>query len=67
MPKYLTVNEVADRFRCSTATVYSWARDRGHPLVGIRVGAKWLFPADLVEQLEHAKLTAATSRGRGQL
>jgi len=65
MPKYLTVNEVADRFRCSTGTVYNWARDRHHPLVAIRVGNKWLFPADQVEQLERAKLAAAAP-GRGR-
>jgi excisionase family DNA binding protein len=63
---YLTANEVAARFRCSLGTVYNWARDRSHPLVAIRVGGRWLFPADLVEQLEQAKLAAAAPRGCGR-
>jgi excisionase family DNA binding protein len=65
-PRYLTAAEVAARFRCSLGTAYNWARDRSHPLVAIRVGGRWLFPADQVEQLEQAKLAAAAVKGRGQ-
>jgi len=62
----MTANEVAARFRCSTSTIYAWARDHGHPLVAIRVGGKWLFPTDLVEQLERSKLAAANPSGQGR-
>jgi hypothetical protein len=67
MPAYFTANEVAERFRCSIATVYGWTRDRGHPLVAIRVGGRLLYPADLVLELERSKLAAATPRGGGRL
>jgi excisionase family DNA binding protein len=60
MPRYLLAEEVAERFRCSLGTVYGWARDSTHPLVGIRLGGRWLFPAEQVEQLEQAKLEAAS-------
>lgn len=67
MPAYFTANEVAERFRCSIATVYGWTRDRSHPLVAIRVGGRLLYPVGLVEQLERSRLAAATPRAGGQL
>jgi hypothetical protein len=65
--EYLTVREVADRYRVDPDTVQRWIRDgvavRGLPypvrLAGVMVGNRWRVPADAL-----AAFLAACNPGR---
>jgi excisionase family DNA binding protein len=53
---YLTIEEVAARYRTTVATIRYW-RHRGHGPRGVRLGTRVLFPADEVRRFD-AELAA---------
>jgi excisionase family DNA binding protein len=62
---YLTVEEVAARYRVSRWAVYGWIKEGRLPAV--RIGTRYLFDADEVEQHLRTRAvkqsTAATAAG----
>lgn len=52
-PAYLTLAEVAERYRTTERTVRHW-RLRGHGPRGVRVGKRVLYPRQEVEQFDRA-------------
>ena len=51
MPRYLTTDEVAERFRTSPATVRYWVHV-GYGPASIKVGRRRLYPVAEVESFE---------------
>lgn len=62
--KYMTTEEVADRFRTSPATVRYW-RHVGKGPASFRVGARVLYDVGLVEAWEHEQAQAQYAAAPG--
>lgn len=50
MPKYYTCEEIADRYRVKTATVWGWIRNG--KLLAIRIGGLYRVTEDAMRQFE---------------
>lgn len=48
---YLTLKELARRYRCAPGTIRSW-RYRGYGPRGVLVGRRVLYPRDAVERFD---------------
>lgn len=56
MPRYLTTDEVAERFRTSPASVRYW-NHIGYGPASIKVGRRRLYPVAEVERFEAQQAT----------
>lgn len=63
LPDYLTVPEVAERYRTSDATVRYW-RHIGYGPKGVKLGTRVLFPRTEIERFDRELAAKASATVR---
>ena len=62
-PAYLTLNEVAEHYRTTEATVRYW-RHKGYGPKGVKVGARVLYPLSEIDRFDREIAQQASEEAR---
>ena len=65
-PTYLTLNEVAEHYRTTEATVRYW-RHKGYGPKGVKVGARVLYPLSEIDRFDREIALQASDDARDDM